>query len=219
MNRRHFNAALAAAALGTAVGSGARPAAAQQKKSIQCWTDDKGQRMCGDHVPPEYAGKERKVMDGRGVVVETRKASMTSDEIAEEARKKTEAEEARKRAAYDRALIENFRSTKDLEGMRDERLSLLDSRIASSTQSLADNQNSLGDLLERAETLKKEEKPANVRLERQIKQFTRAVKDNQKALANYQREREEIQTKFDSDIARFNKLRPPSSAPAKKPGY
>ena len=25
-------------------------------KKIQCWTDKSGQRMCGDNVPPEYAG-------------------------------------------------------------------------------------------------------------------------------------------------------------------
>ena len=198
----------------------ALPSLAQEpkKKGIQCWTDDKGQRMCGDRVPPEYAGKERKLMNERGVVVETRKAGKTPAEIAEEARKVTQAEEARKQAEYDRALIETFRSTKDLEGMRDERLSLLDGRIASSTKSLADNENSLKDLLERADALKKEEKPVNDRVEKQIKQFTRAVKDNQKALEIYQRERAAIQTKFDSDIARFNQLRPPAAAAAKKPG-
>lgn len=196
----------------------AAPAAAQDKKRIQCWTDDKGQRMCGDRVPPEYADKERKVMNERGVVVETKRGAKTQEEIAEEARKVKQAEEAEKRAAYDRALLENYRSTKDLETMRDERLSLLDSRIASSKKSLADNENSLKGLQERAETLKKEGKPVNERVEKQIKQFTRAVKDNLKALESYQREREEIQTKFDSDIARFNELHPPAASAAKPSG-
>ncbi len=196
----------------------ATPAAAQDKKMIQCWTDSKGQRMCGDHVPPEYADKERKVINERGIVVETRKGAKTEGEIAEEARKVKEAEDARKRAEYDRALLENFRDTKDIAAMRDERLILLDGRIAASKRSLADNENSLKGLQERAEALKKEGKPVNVRVEKQIKQFTRAVKDNQKALEIYQREREEIQTKFDSDIARFNELRPPAApaAPAAK---
>jgi predicted nucleic acid-binding Zn-ribbon protein len=192
----------------------AAPAMAQKK--IECWTDDKGQRMCGDRVPPEYADKERKVMNERGIVVETKRRAKTPEEIAGEERKAKEAEEAKKRAEYDRALLENFRSTKDLEAMRDDRLSLLDSRIASSQKSLADNENSLKGLQERAEALQKEGKPVNERLEKQIKQFTRAVKDNQKALERYQREREEIRAKFDSDIARFNELRPPA-APAAAP--
>lgn len=195
----------------------AAPAAAQKK--VQCWTDDKGQRMCGDHVPPEYADKERKVMNERGIVIETKRGAKTPEEIAEEQRKAQEAEEAKRRAEYDRALLENFRSTKDIAAMRDDRLNLLDSRIASSQKSLADNENSLKGLQERADALQKEGKPANERVANQIKQFTRAVKDNQKALERYQREREEIRAKFDSDIARFNELRPPpapAAAPAEK---
>ncbi len=194
----------------------AAPLTAQNK--IQCWTDNQGQRMCGDRVPPEYADKERKVMNDQGVVVETRRGAKTPEELAEEERKAKEAADVKKRAEYDRALLESFRTVKDIESMRDERLILLDGRLAASNKSLADNEEALKNLQERADALQKAEKPVDERLAKQIKQFTRSLKDNQRSIENNAREREAIKTKFDADIARFNELRPPAAtaAPAAK---
>lgn len=192
----------------------ATSAAAQggSQKKIQCWTDKNGQRMCGDRVPPEYAGQKRDVIkDGR--VVDTVRAAKTPEEAAEEARKKKEADEARKRADYDRALLESYRSAKDIEVMRDERVALIDGRLKSAEKNAADTDKGLEGLRARAEALTKENKPVDERLAKQIKEFERAQKQNHKALERYRKEREDLVQKFNHDLARYNELRPPA-APA-----
>jgi hypothetical protein len=196
------------------------PALAQEatQKKIQCWTDKAGQRMCGDRVPPEYAGQKRDVVkDGR--VVESVKAAKTPEEMAAEQRKQQEAAEQQRRVDYDRALLETYRSNKDIIAMRDERLVLLDSRIEAAEKNTATTDKDLERLRARADALTKENKPVDERLAKQIKEFERTQKSNLRALKRYHEERAAIETKFNADLARYNELRPPpppkpSAAPA-----
>lgn len=192
----------------------ATPAAAQRK--VQCWTDKDGQRMCGDRVPPEYADKEREVINKHGYVVEKKGGIKSQEEIEAEKRRIREAEEAQKRAEYDRALIQTYRSVKDLEVMRDDRLASLDSRIRITEKNLADNEKVLADLKEREESLKAQNKPVDAKLASQIKQYKRSLKDNKKALATFNNERTQTLTKFNEDIVRFAELKglPPPTLPA-----
>jgi hypothetical protein len=192
----------------------AAPAVAQQK--YQCWTDKNGQRMCGDRVPPEYAGQKREVIkDGR--VVDTVRAAKTPGEIAEEKRKKQAAEDAQRQADYDRQLLETYRSDKDIASMRDERVALLDSRIASIEKNAANTDKTLTDLKARAEKLTAEGKPVDERLAKQIKQFERDQKTNLKSLERNRNERAEIERKFNTDLARYQELRGIKPAAAATP--
>ena len=102
------------------------PAAAQQKggKKIQCWTDKNGARMCGDQVPPEYAGEKRDVMKG-GRVVDTIDAAKTAEDREAEKRRKAAEEAQRKQAEYDRALLEMYRNQTDITAMRDDGIGVL----------------------------------------------------------------------------------------------
>lgn len=207
---------LVAAVVGAAL-AWATPSAAQHaaQKKIQCWTDNTGARMCGDRVPPEYAGQKRDVMkDGR--VVDTVKAARTPEEIAEEKRQKELAEDARKRAEYDRALLETYRSARDIEAMRDERVAMVDQRLMAAEKNAADTDKSLAGLRARAEALTKEKKPVDEKLAKQIRQFERSQKENEKAIARYRRERDEIAQKFNGDLARYQELR--GIRPQAKPG-
>jgi hypothetical protein len=193
----------------------AAPAAAQKGPSkIQCWTDKNGVRMCGDRVPPEYAGEKREVMkDGR--VVGTVRAVSTPEEIEAEKRRKQAAEDAERRADYDRALLETYRSPKDIEVMRDERLVMIDGRIASIEKNAANTDSSLADLKARAEKLTAEGKPVDDKLAKQIKQYERNQRQNQKSLERNRAERAEIESKFNADLARYYELR--GGKPPEKP--
>jgi len=193
----------------------AAPAAADAKK-IQCWNDKDGHRMCGDSVPPEYAGQKRDIMEG-GRVVETMKAAKTPEEIAEEKRQKAAADAAAKQADYDRDLLQTYRSAKDMETMRDERLAMIDSRINAAQKNTESTDKSLADLKARAAALEKDKKPVDDKLAKQIKQYEKAQQNNQLAMERAKKEREDVETKFNSDIARYNQLRglpPPTPAPA-----
>lgn len=207
-----------AATIAASVLACAMPAAAQDKgKKFQCWTDKSGQRMCGDRVPPEYAGQKRELMQG-GRVVGTVSAAKTPEEIAEEKRKKQEAAEAQKRAEYDRALLETYRSAKDIESMRDERIALLDSRIYAAEKNSATTDQTLATLRARAEAQTKDGKKVDAKLAQQIKQYERDQKQNQRSIERNTKERAEIELKFNADLARYYELRggkpPEKAAPA-----
>lgn len=200
----------------------AMPAAAQQKggKKIQCWTDKNGARMCGDQVPPEYAGEKRDVMQ-QGRVVDTIDASKTADERDAEKRRLAAEEDKQKRAEYDRALLEMYRNQGDITAMRDERISLVDSRIQAAQKNSSDTDKSLAGLRARAEAAEKKNEPVDPRLAKQIRQFEKAQKDNAAALERYNKERESLRVKFERDYVRYAELRglptdpppPPKEAP------
>lgn len=209
----------------------AAPAMAQKPgKKVQCWTDKNGQRMCGDRIPPEYAGQKRDVMqDGR--VIGTIDASKTEDERqAEIARKKAE-EEQKKRAQQDRALLEMYRSQSDIVAMRDERLALIDSRTQAAEKNATDTDKSLAGLRARAEAQQQKEGKVDDKLAKQIKSFEKSQSENKNALERYRKDRETLLEKFDRDYMRYAELRglpastpppPPvkaaEAAPAKKDG-
>jgi chromosome segregation ATPase len=202
MKLRACVAVAAIAALASAAASGQSP----PPKKIQCWTDKSGSRMCGDNIPPEYAGTKRDVLqDGR--VVDTVKGAKTPEEIAEEKRKQQAADEAARRADYDRALLETYRNSKDIESMRDERITLIDTRIQTVEKNAADTDHNLEGLRARVAALEKDKKPVDDKLAKQVKQFERAQKENADALTRYHAERNDVQTKFNRDLDRYNELR------------
>jgi DNA repair exonuclease SbcCD ATPase subunit len=184
------------------------PAGAQQKggKKIQCWTDKNGARMCGDQVPPEYAGEKREVMKG-GRVVDTIDASKSADEREAEKRKKDAELAKQKQAEYDRALLEMYRGQSDITAMRDERISLIDMRMQAAEKNASDTDKSLAGLRARAEAAEKKGEPVDDKLAKQIKQFEKSQQENTAALDRYRKEREALQAKFDRDYMRYAELR------------
>jgi hypothetical protein len=191
------------------------PAGAQQKggKKIQCWTDKNGARMCGDQVPPEYAGEKRDVMKG-GRVVDTIDAAKSAEDREAEKRRKDAELAKQKQAEYDRALLEMYRNQTDITAMRDERISLIDMRMQAAEKNAADTDKSLAGLRARAEAAQKKNEPVDDKLARQIVQFEKAQQENAAALERYRKEREALQAKYDRDYVRYAELRGlPATAP------
>lgn len=203
-------------------------AASAEGKKIQCWTDDKGHRSCGDSVPPQYAQKEVQIINERGLVIEKKAREKTAAEIAEDDRKAKEAinneQNARKRAAYDRFLLDTYGSVKELEKTRDIRVQTLDSRIVLAEKAVADNQKTLEDLRGRAakppaaganpKTADAAAK-SNDKLKKQIETFEKTLADNTQAITTMKQEREQTVKKFAEDIQRWQELKAPApTAPA-----
>lgn len=206
-------AAMLAAALAAA------PADAQKAgKKIQCWTDKNGQRMCGDRVPPEYAGQKREVIQ-KGRVVDTIDASKTAEEREAEERRLAAEEARQKQAQYDRALLESYRTPDDITVTRNERLALIDSRIQAAEKNASDTDKSLAGLRARAAAAEKKNEAVDPKLARQVQQFEKAQQQNTKALERYHKEREALLAKFDRDYMRYSELRGlPATTPPPPPG-
>jgi hypothetical protein len=187
-------------------------------KKFQCWTDDKGQRACGDRVPPQYAQRERQVFDANGRVVEVKPRQKTPEEVAELERQAKAAAEQRQRdevqQSYDRFLLSTFNTPKELEKMRDDRIATIDGRLGLAEKSVADNEAALHKLRERAAAAEKDGKAVPERMAKQIRQFETTLRDNQAGIAQMRAERLQIDTKFAADLERLKILRGTVTVPA-----
>lgn len=206
MNLRHTPA------LGLALFAIATTVHAQSTPRIVCWTDDNGQRACGNTVPPQYASKERKLFNDRGVVVETRAREATAAErqaaIEAQARAEADAEAAAKREAYDNFLIQTYPDVQALIDQRERRLSDLAGRRVLAEAALAETRKSLADLSQRAANLGEAGKAVPDKLQQQINSFADAEKEHQVALDALDAKGAELRERYDRDIARFRELTP-----------
>lgn len=189
----------------------AAPAEAQSNRRFQCWTDEQGNRACGDRVPPEAARKERQVLDNRGNVVEVKPREKTAAEREEEARKQAELEAAkraeREAAAYDRFLIDTYSGIRDLERARDERISMLNGRLRLTEKAVADDEKALVSINGRVEAQMKEGKLPDKALRKQQRDVQRTLRENRQAIEQIKADRQALQDKFARDIQRYQELR------------
>jgi len=187
-------------------------AAQAQKPRIICWTDNKGQRVCGDRVPPEYAKTESQVLDDHGRVVQTNKRELTTEERAA-IQAKADAELAQRKlasdaAAYDTFLTQSYGTTGDLMRARNDRLTAIDGRMAISAKTLADNNRTRDKLRQEAATA-----PNDGDLQTQLQAFERNVAQSQQTLDGLAAERTDVCAKFAADLKRYRELKglPPSA--------
>jgi len=124
---------LAATALACA---GACAAAAPSKSSSKQgvayrWVDEQGVVHYGDHIPPQYASKERAVLNSQGVEVGRLEAQKSPEQATVEAR---EREAQLRQRQHDAFLITTYTSVKDIEALRDLRLDQLRGQRAAAEQ-------------------------------------------------------------------------------------
>lgn len=184
---------------------------AQGAKRIVCWTDERGQRACGDVVPPHVAERERRIINDRGVVVETRARQLTAQEqqvLAEaEAESARAAAEAGKAAAYDRFLLQTYRDEGELEEQRERRLADLHGRHALAKTALEETRKSVDQLESKVADLEKSSRKVPPKLAEQLQEFATAEREHESALQSLDKQIAELRARYDRDIARFRDLK------------
>ena len=190
-------------------------AATGNAKKLQCWTDDRGQRACGDAVPPGEARRQRAVIDQRGVVKKVLPAQKSAAEIEAEQKARQAREQAE---AYDRYLLQAYQSVDEIGRARDERIAAIDARMRIAEKSLTDASNTLDELRQRAaKAAPAATKPAaeeiDPKLAEKIATFTASRANQAEAVTRLRHERERIQSDFARDINRYRELRAPTPAP------
>src|SRR5688572_27736564 len=83
------------------------------------WVDEKGVVHYGDRIPPQYAQKESSLLNRQGVEVRKLEAQKSPAELAEEDRRRQEALRQKQRDSF---LLTTYTSVKDIEQLRDVRL-------------------------------------------------------------------------------------------------
>jgi hypothetical protein len=127
-------------------------ASAQQ---IRRWVDDDGVVHYGDRVPPEYANRDRDVLNSQAIRVGFEEGEVTEEERAELARLAAieEAERLAKEetAQRDRMLLDTYLTVDDIVDLRDRRIELLESQITVTEQYLSNLRKHMGSLQREAE--------------------------------------------------------------------
>lgn len=175
------------------------------------WVDEHGQVQYSDQVPTQDAQSDKQVISESGRVVKTLEGQKTPEEIEEERRLKAIAEkrerEERRKRAHDLALLASFSSVDDMHKARDERVSMVEQSIALSEKRLSKKQAEL-DRLEKV-------KQGFIDREQSVPGWTMKnsskLEDQMDSIQSYIEmkliEKQQIQKKFDADIARFLELK------------
>lgn len=104
------------------------------------YTNDRGQQVYADRVPPQFVKNGYEVLNDRGQVIQVVPRALTPAELAaqEATREQRQAEEAAARAQQqaDNLLLRLYRSPNEIARKRDERLTLIDGQLTAMSASM-----------------------------------------------------------------------------------
>lgn len=186
------------------------------------WTDNEGQVHYGNRVPPEYAKKERQVINGRGRTIKVYEAAKTPEQFEEE-RQLAKAEEktkalAEKQAIHDRSLLATYSSEKDMLQAKDGKVAAVDALLQLTSRRVESTKERLLVLTEEAATYERSGKALPASLEKQINNLREQISTNEDFIREKESERHIIVRKFDADIKRYIELTAnrPDTKPSKQ---
>jgi hypothetical protein len=185
-------------------------------QKVYKWTDANGQVHYSETVPPEFANRDRVVLNDQGVHVGTEEGEITEAERALARERETRAEADRKAkeeiARRDRMLLETYISVADIEDLRNRRLELLESQIKLTEVYLGNLRKRLVDLQAEASNYKpyttREDAPQipeNLALD--MSRTTASIALYEQTLSRTRADQTALRNSFDDDIARFRELK------------
>jgi len=184
------------------------------------WVDEDGAVHYGNRLPPTQSRKGHQLLNSHGLVLTTKEAAKTSNELAEEMEiqrqlEEQQAEEARLKRiqdSKDRVLLLTFSSEEELEHARDNRIEVINSVIRLIEGSIESTQSKLDKLIQYAETnYTSQEKVIPGGLAQKIEHFDRKVASRTAQLEAKTMEREKIRQKYEFDLERFRLLKSASN--------
>ncbi len=192
-------AALAAAAAFAAPGSG---------KTTYRWVDDQGVVHYGDQIPPEYAGKDREIMNPQGVPVGHVDGEKSPEQIAAAARARAV---VIRQKQHDTFLVTTYTSVKDIEALRDVRLEQLKAQRAAGQQYVEGLRARLGALQTRAMACRPYSANAAAHrmpddLAEDLVRTLNEMSTQSGALASQSEEEAKLRAQFQADIERYREL-------------
>ncbi len=199
---------LAAAALAASAAFAAPGPQSSSGKTTYRWVDDQGVVHYGDQIPPEYAGKDREIMNPQGVPVKHVDGQKSAEQIAAEARTRAA---IIKQKQHDTFLVTTYTSVKDIEALRDARLEQLKTQRAAGQQYVEGLRSRLGALQTRALAFRPYSANAAARsmpddLAEDLVRTLNEMNTQTGALAHQSEEEANLRAQFQADIERYREL-------------
>jgi hypothetical protein len=184
------------------------------------WVDENGAVRYSDQLPPKQTARRHQQLNPQGVVLTTKEAAKSPEEIAIEAEalrklEKQQREEASLKALQDRqdrVLLLTFSSGEEIEHARENRIETIDSVIRLIQKSIESTRSQLDELTNYAQlsyTAKGKEVPGG--LAQKIEHFQRKIESRNAQLESKEVEKAKIDEKYNQDLARFQLLRSASN--------
>lgn len=181
------------------------PAAAKMYK----WVDDKGTTHYGETIPPEYANKDRQLLNKSGLVVKTQDILTPEERRAKNAESaKIQAEEAtiRDQRLHDKSLTDTYSSVDEIELSRSRNLQQVDARINSINSQLKTANDNLLGLQKDVDSRSKSGAQVPVSLQEDIKVAQDRVSHLKQDLEKYNAEKQAVDARYNADKARYKEL-------------
>ncbi len=172
------------------------------------WTDEQGVVHYGDRIPPQYAQKERAVLNSQGVEVRRLDAQKTPEQAAAEARTQ---QDALRQKQHDAFLTTNYTSVKDIEALRDVRLDQLRGQKSAAEQYVESLHSRLSTLQTRARVFKPYSPRPDARrmpdnLAEDLVHTLNELRTQNNVVTVKDEEQNALKAQFQADIDRFREL-------------
>jgi hypothetical protein len=175
------------------------------------WVDEHGQVRYGDRLPPKYAKRRNETLNSQGIVVETRAAQKTPEQLAEERRlanlKADEERKRREQAQKDRILLDTFTTEDEMILTRDGKIEAIEAIIRVTRGRIDKSRQRLARLTGEAADLERAGRPVPAGLTRQIADTHSQIRQNLKYIDKRRQDQHAIRVKFERDIQRFRELK------------
>jgi len=177
-------------------------------KTTYRWVDNQGVVHYGDQIPPEYAGKDREIMNPQGVPVGHVDGEKSPEQLATEARARAA---IIKQKQHDTFLVTTYTSVKDIEGLRDARLEQLKTQRVAGQQYVESLRARLGALQTRAMNYRPYSANTGARpmpddLAEDLVRTLSEMRTQAGALASKSEEEANLRAQFQADIERYREL-------------
>ncbi|HEV2269845.1 MAG TPA: DUF4124 domain-containing protein [Steroidobacteraceae bacterium] len=173
------------------------------------WVDEHGVVHYGDSIPPKYARDSRQILNSEGVEIGRVDAQKTAAQLAAEAHAR-----ARRVAQkqHDYFLMSTYTSVKDIEALRDERLSQIQAQQTAAQQYVQSLQSRLTSLQGRAQQFKPYSPRPNAPrmpddLAQELVQTLNEVRGQNQAIQARSQQEAQVRAQFQADIERFEQLK------------
>lgn len=172
------------------------------------WTDEQGVVHYGDRIPPQYATKERSVLNSQGVEVRKLSAQKSAEQQAVADR---EEQGVQRQKQHDAFLLNTYSSVKDIESLRDVRLDQIHGQKVAAEQYVDSLHSRLSALQTRAKLFKPySPKPAATRmpddLAEDLVHTLNELRTQNNVLAGKNEEETNLKAQFQADIERYREL-------------
>ena len=184
-------------------------------QKILKWKDENGVTRYGDTIPPEYANRDRELLNNEGVPLGSEEGEVTEEEANEREARDRVAEENKSAkdaiARHDRMLLQTYTSVADIEHLRDQRLEQSESQIKLTELNLNHLRQRIVGLQNDADhfkpyTTRPDAPEIPVALALDLSQTTRSISNYEQDLASKRASHAALNKTFADDIARFIEL-------------